>query len=154
MGAGLERNAGTTRWVRLRAPERALAAGLALAFLALLATARLIEPDPRGFGTHEQLGLRPCYMAKYLHVPCPLCGATTAFSLAAHGAVGSAFRCQPTGALAAAACAAAFGLSAAFALSGWFPRALWAASATKAAAMLALATILAAWAYKIVSTRL
>ena len=154
VSSGLNGAIGPGRWVRLRPPERALAAGLALLFLALLVAARLIQPDPRGLGTHEQLGLRPCYIAKYLHLPCPLCGATTAFSLMAHGAAWPAFRCQPTGALAAMACAAAFGLSAVFALSGRFPQALFSAFATRTVAVLAAAAVLMAWVYKILATLL
>jgi len=154
VSTGLNGRMGPRRWVRLRPPERALAAGLALLFLALLVAARLIQPDPRGLHTHEQLGLRPCYMAKYLHLPCPLCGATTAFSLMAHGAAWPAFRCQPTGALAALACAAAFGLSAMFALTAWFPHALFSAFATRSMVVLAAATVLMAWIYKILVTRL
>jgi len=154
VSTGLNGAIGPGRWVRLRPAERALAAGLALLFLALLVAARLIQPDPRGLGAHEQLGLWPCYMAKYLHLPCPLCGATTAFSLMAHGAAWPAFRCQPTGALAALACAAAFGLSAVFALTGWFPQALFSAFATRAMAVLAAAAVLMAWLYKILATLL
>lgn len=57
-----------------------------------------IEPDPRGFGTHEQLGLAPCGMLETVGVPCPSCGMTTSWSLAAHGRVWDAVRNQPCGA--------------------------------------------------------
>jgi hypothetical protein len=48
--------------------------------LALLATAAWLEPDPRGIGTHQQLGLPPCTFQKMFNRPCPSCGMTTAWS--------------------------------------------------------------------------
>jgi len=39
-----------------------------------------LEPDTRGFGTHQQLGLPPCSLQVMLGVPCPSCGMTTSFS--------------------------------------------------------------------------
>ncbi len=48
--------------------------------LSLLVTARNLEPDPRGFGTHEQLGLTPCYFHELTGHVCPLCGGTTAWA--------------------------------------------------------------------------
>lgn len=37
-----------------------------------------IEPDPRGYGTHEALGWEPCGWPSAFGIPCPTCGATTA----------------------------------------------------------------------------
>jgi len=55
--------------------------GLAgLVFLAVLVTATRIDPDPRGYGTHEQLGLSPCGFHLVFNIPCPSCGATTSFA--------------------------------------------------------------------------
>jgi len=48
--------------------------------LTLLVTARRLEPDPRGFGTHEQLGLTPCYFLTSTGYVCPACGCTTAWA--------------------------------------------------------------------------
>ena len=39
-----------------------------------------LEPDPRGFGTHERLGLPPCSFRMLVGKPCPSCGMTTSFS--------------------------------------------------------------------------
>ena len=61
---------------------------LALAWLALggaFLLGRFLEPDPRGFGTHEQLGFRACLPVELWNVPCPGCGVTTAVTLAVHG---------------------------------------------------------------------
>ncbi|MEW4488301.1 DUF2752 domain-containing protein [Thalassoglobus sp. JC818] len=36
-----------------------------------------VEPDPRGFGTHQQFGLPPCTIRTLFGVNCPSCGGTT-----------------------------------------------------------------------------
>lgn len=56
----------------------------------LLITARTLEPDSRGYGTHEQLGLSPCYFQVITGLRCPTCGATTAWSHVLHGNLGRA----------------------------------------------------------------
>jgi len=53
-------------------------AGLAMA--GVLVTAALLEPASKGMGTHEQLGLSPCYFPEKLGVPCPACGMTTSWA--------------------------------------------------------------------------
>lgn len=68
-----------------------------LAPLVLFALGRFLEPDPRGWGTHEQLGFRPCWPMTHWNVPCPGCGVTTAVALAAHGRVLDSLRAQPFG---------------------------------------------------------
>lgn len=74
-----------------------LLAGSALAFALLVAFALWVEPDPRGFGTHEKLGLPPCAPMELWNVPCPGCGVTTAVALASHGHVVASFTTQPFG---------------------------------------------------------
>lgn len=61
------------------------------------------RPDPRGFGTHEQLGLAPCRAMDWFGVPCPGCGVTTSVAHAAHGDLVASFVTQPFGLLVAAA---------------------------------------------------
>ena len=51
----------------------------------LLILARNLEPDPRGFGTHEQIGFTTCYFLRWTGQPCPTCGATTAWAHAMRG---------------------------------------------------------------------
>lgn len=89
-----------------RAERLLLLCGLT-GLLAILALARFLHADPRGYGTHEQLGFPPCVTQRFLHLPCPFCGMTTSFSLMAHGRVYDAFLTQPAGALAFVAVLAA-----------------------------------------------
>ncbi len=65
--------------------------------LALFVLGRFLEPDARGWGTHEQLGFQPCWPMTHWNVPCPGCGVTTAVSLAAHGRPLASLRTQPFG---------------------------------------------------------
>jgi hypothetical protein len=84
---------------RLDFQERLLALGIVLCVAIVIAGARAMPPDPRGFGTHEWLGLQPCRTLQWFGVPCPFCGMTTSFSLIAHGQLIKSFTCQPAGML-------------------------------------------------------
>lgn len=97
--------------------ERTFWGLLLVAVLTVLGIARALDPDPRGIGTHEQLGLPPCgFVQVFEGVPCPSCGYTTTFALAADFEVGAAIANQPFGFLVfllslAAIPAAALGVS-------------------------------------------
>jgi hypothetical protein len=78
----------------------------ALALAGVLGVARWLEPDPKGFGTHTQLGLPPCYFAQVTGQLCPSCGMTTAFAWFARGRLDQAWRANPAGCLLAPACLA------------------------------------------------
>ena len=58
-----------------------------------------LEPDPRGFGTHEQLGLPPCGLRTFFGRPCPACGITTSIVQTLHGHPWLALQTQPFGPL-------------------------------------------------------
>jgi hypothetical protein len=58
-----------------------------------------VQPDARGHGTHEQLGLDPCGWPIHYRIPCPTCGCTTAACLVVHGRPFSALATQPFGAV-------------------------------------------------------
>lgn len=63
----------------------------------VLAVARSLSPDPRGLGTHRQLGLGGCSMLTTTGVPCPMCGMTTSFAHMAHLGLVQALKTQPFG---------------------------------------------------------
>jgi hypothetical protein len=124
---------------------------LALCAIALTA-ARLLEPSPRGVGTHEQLGLPPCLFLKLTGLPCPSCGLTTSFAHAARLHFYEALVTQPFGLI---ACAAALLLvpTVGFLMHRRVP---WArafhARATNRSLLVLLALYLSSWAYKIAVT--
>ncbi|MBX7257076.1 MAG: DUF2752 domain-containing protein [Candidatus Hydrogenedentes bacterium] len=122
-----------------------------LGMAGILIVARFLEADPRGYGTHEQLGFPPCLTQRFLHIPCPLCGMTTSFALMAHGKPVEAFLAQPAGALAFVAVLSGILLLAFFLITG---RTLdvddVGGFALKWGRLLAIPLILA-WIYKIVA---
>ena len=65
--------------------------------LGMLVAGTFLSADPRGVGTHEQLGLPPCMTLELWGVPCPGCGVTTSVTLASHGRFADSFRTQPLG---------------------------------------------------------
>ena len=69
----------------------------AAGFAGLLGLAKTLVPDPRGFGTHVQLGLRPCSFATMTGRLCPTCGMTTAFAWFVRGRVDRSWRANPAG---------------------------------------------------------
>jgi hypothetical protein len=75
--------------------RRSVWALVAVAAAAVLYVARTLEPDARGHGTHEQLGLPPCGFLEWTGIPCPGCGLTTAFAHLARGEVVAAFQANP-----------------------------------------------------------
>jgi hypothetical protein len=77
--------------------ERFLAAVLALGAAAALVLGMALTPSAAGSGTHTVLGLPPCGMLVMTGHPCPTCGATTAFVLAAHGRLLDSLATQPIG---------------------------------------------------------
>jgi len=79
--------------------ERAIWWSLAIGSSALLVTAAMLEPDPRGYGTHAQLGLPPCGFLLLTGAPCPGCGLTTAFTHAVRGHWALAAGANPFGLL-------------------------------------------------------
>ena len=88
------RTSGTSPWF-----GRVLWSALAWGALAVLVLARVLEPDPRGFGTHTQLGLPPCAFAQLTGLGCPSCGLTTSFAHMARGQLTLALRAHGLGPL-------------------------------------------------------
>jgi hypothetical protein len=80
-----------------RSRHRTWLAALVAAPLLLLALGLWLDPDPRGYGTHEQLGLQACPTREWLDIPCPACGLTTSVALTSHGRPLEALRAHPLG---------------------------------------------------------
>lgn len=69
------------------------------------AVAVMLEPDPRGYGTHQRFGLPPCTFRTVLGLPCPSCGMTTSFSHFVRGRMIEAAQANAAGLLLAVVCA-------------------------------------------------
>lgn len=87
---------------QLTSPMRKGLAALVVLSGAILCCAARLVPDPRGYGTHEQLGMAPCWFLQKFAIPCPSCGMTTAFALAMQGEFRSATAANAGGVLLAA----------------------------------------------------
>jgi hypothetical protein len=61
------------------------AAMVASLLVILLGTASQLEPDPRGMGTHQQLGLGRCTFVRLWGIGCPSCGMTTSWAHVMNG---------------------------------------------------------------------
>lgn len=70
-----------------------------IATATVLIAAIMLQPDPAGVGTHQQMGLPPCGILLTTGLPCATCGMTTAFAYAAQGRMLTAFLTQPAGAM-------------------------------------------------------
>jgi hypothetical protein len=80
-----------------------------------------LEPDPRGYGTHQRLGLPECSFQMLFGRPCPGCGITTSLAHYVRGQWRLALAANPAGLLLALNCT---GLIPWFWLSAWRGR-LW-----------------------------
>jgi hypothetical protein len=89
---------------RLRGKARVALLALAGGLIVVLATAGRLTPDPRGYGTHEQLGRPPCAILKLTGRPCPTCGMTTSFAWFVRGDLARSWRANPAGLFAAIVC--------------------------------------------------
>jgi hypothetical protein len=77
----------------------------AIGLAVVLGVARRLEPDPRGYGTHTQLGLYPCMFAQLTGYRCPSCGMTTSFAWFVRGRFERSWRANPVGSLMVPTCA-------------------------------------------------
>ena len=83
--------------------RRAVLALGALAVATPLAVAITLTPNPKGHGTHEQLGFPPCTTTVVLGIRCPACGMTTSWAHLLRGQGVGAIQANATGALACVA---------------------------------------------------
>jgi len=86
-------------WPRATLAERVVQAAVAAVLAGGIAVGLYLRPSPTGTGTHTILGLPPCGMLVATGRPCPTCGVTTSFALAAHGRIVDSLKNQPFGLL-------------------------------------------------------
>jgi hypothetical protein len=79
--------------------ERATMVAAGIAIVGLLAVAASLEPDDRGLGTHQRLGLPPCTVRVVLGIRCPSCGMTTSWACLTKGRLVEALRANTAGTL-------------------------------------------------------
>ncbi len=138
--------------VRAQEPFRArLMATVALAgCCSLLGLAAWMDPDPRGLGTHKQLGLPPCSSVMLLGYPCPTCGMTTAFSHTVRGRFVAAFHAQPAGFLLAMATAVVAGVSLSVIATGRVWTVNWYRVSPAKSVIAVIAILVGGWLYKLI----
>lgn len=129
--------------------ERILAGLTAIACLAVLGLAAWLKPATSGFGTHEQLAMRPCTWVLLFDRPCPTCGMTTAFAHAARFDLVSSARAQPAGAILALGAAVGVWVAGHTALTGSGAVRLCLRRAGTRTLFVTLGVLGAAWGYKL-----
>ena len=121
-----------------------------LGCLGILALAAWLQPDPKGYGTHRQLGFGKCGMLITTGLPCPTCGMTTAFAYTVRGRLFNAFMAQPAG-LALALATIGVALGAAWTMiTGKFPKIRIPYVTTYRLLLLFLVLLIGGWGFKIV----
>jgi len=128
--------------------ERILQMGVAAVLAAALGLGLVLKPSPTGTGTHTVLGLPPCGMLVMTGHPCPTCGVTTSYVLAAHGQFYDSLVNQPFGLIVFLAVAAGLVATLATLVTGRSWALLARASVVATAAIVMVALVLASWAYK------
>jgi hypothetical protein len=122
--------------------------GVVLAILLEMAT--FLQPDPRHFGTHEQLGLPPCTFQFLFGIPCPTCGMTTSWALLVRGDILASFRVNAGGTMLGMLAIVAVPWSLLTAIRGrrfaWTPRGRWIAWSSSGI----LAVVLLQWGCRLV----
>lgn len=128
---------------------RLIAAGCALGGVVLLGVALWLTPDPRGFGTHTQLGQPECGFLLVTKLPCPTCGMTTAFAHAVRGQWLRAIVAQPMGFLLALATAGTVVVSLMVIVTGTVWNLNWYRVSASRFVFAVFALFLAGWAVRI-----
>ncbi len=118
---------------------------------AVLGVAIKLQPDSRGYGTHQQLGAAPCGMIVRTGLPCPTCGMTTAFAYTVRGNWWAAFRSQPAGFILALTTIATVVISLRVVMTGRWPRALLNDRFVFRLFIALLVLLVAGWGFKLLS---
>jgi hypothetical protein len=129
--------------------ERILTLLVFLTCAGLVTLGWILEPDPRGIGTHSQLGFGECGLVISRGMPCPACGMTTAFAYGVRFNLIDGFRAQPAGLLAALLAYAAAVLSLIFAVVGKNPFVIFTKKRVYILLIIVIIIIAASWIYKI-----
>lgn len=74
-----------------------ISASVAIGTVLLFVLAILLEPEARGYGTHQQLGLPECFFLQLTGWKCPQCGMTTSFAYLVRGQAIQAWDANPCG---------------------------------------------------------
>ncbi len=130
---------------------RLWAAAVLVGASAVLGLARWLKPDPRGFGTHEQLGGGPCGMMWRTGFPCPTCGMTTAFAHTVRGQWLQAAWAQPAGFVLALGTIGAALVSVWVLVTGRLPYLDYAAFTPFRLFLALLVLLLGGWAFKLIA---
>ena len=78
-----------------------------IGLISLLTVAMCLEPSPRGYGTHTQLGLKPCSFTVMVGFRCPSCGMTTSWAHFVRGNIVGSLQSNSGGTMLALASAVA-----------------------------------------------
>ncbi|MBI3838884.1 MAG: DUF2752 domain-containing protein [Planctomycetia bacterium] len=128
-----------------------MAALVGAGLLAMLVLAFQLRPDPRGWGTHEQLGLPRCTFLAWVGKRCPACGMTTAWANFVQGRPIAALRAHAAGTLlavvAVVASIAALVMAARGKKLAWQPG----ETATAGLAMALVGLILLEWTFRLLT---
>lgn len=118
--------------------SRFLAALLGIGLTLALLVASQLRPDPRGWGTHEQLGLPKCTFLALVGKRCPACGMTTSWAYVARGQMTKALRTHVAGTVLALVAAVVAGSALVVAVRGKRPA--WPPSENVVVGLVAVAT--------------
>jgi hypothetical protein len=118
-----------------------------------LGVAAWLSPDPRGYGTHTELGLGGCSWPALYGIPCPTCGMTTSFAHLVRGHVLTAFAVQPAGALAAIFTVILALRALGELITGQGRRVNWYRVSPRVVVVVTVLIVAAAWGYKILAMR-
>ncbi len=102
----------------------------------------------------SRLGFAPCGFYLYTGLPCPTCGATTAFTWVIHGHPWMGIKTQPFGAATAFACVALLGMSLVGIVTAGVPAIRLSRRSSFGLVLAIMSLIIGAWLYKILLTML
>ncbi len=134
--------------------RRLVAFVLLVGIVTVWIVAYVLQPDGRGLGTHEQLGLAPCRMLTIFGIPCAFCGMTTTFTLMAHGHWVAGFLTQPAGGLLFLLTLPAFAASSYGVVTAKVPRVIETWRYSGRLVLSGCLVLLLGWIYKIVTLSL